>query len=87
VGVEKLATSISQKLLRVRILDIFYHPIFDFFRKTEFFNSHPCYQQLSEYTKCGSANQMVQSSWNIPMAYGRFSTAFLRSASRSAASL
>jgi hypothetical protein len=28
------------------LLDIFYHPIFDFLRKTEFFNSHAIYQQL-----------------------------------------
>jgi hypothetical protein len=27
------------------LLDIFYHPIFNFFPKTDFFNSHSIYQQ------------------------------------------
>jgi hypothetical protein len=49
VAVEKLAQqefaeiASRQEALRTifsSLLDIFYHPIFDFFRKTGFFNSH-----------------------------------------------
>jgi hypothetical protein len=49
VAVEKLAhfdfakTASRQEALKTifqSVLGIFYHPIFDFFRKTDFFNSH-----------------------------------------------
>jgi len=52
VAVEKLAHSEFAKIgsrqealqtIFPSLLDIFYHPIFDFFQKTDFFNSHPSY--------------------------------------------
>jgi hypothetical protein len=58
VAVEKLAQSEFAKIgsrqealqmIFLSLLDIFYHPIFDFFRKTDFFNSHSCDHQLSQF--------------------------------------
>src|ERR1700747_682528 len=57
VAVEKLAqrefseiTSRQEGLQTIfpSLLDIFYHPIFDFFQKNHFFNSHRISQQLFE---------------------------------------
>jgi hypothetical protein len=56
VAVEKLAHSEFAKIgsrqealqtIFLNLLDIFYRPIFDFFQKTEFFNSHRISQHLS----------------------------------------
>jgi hypothetical protein len=43
-------TASRQEALRTifpSLLDIFYHPIFDFFQENGLFNSHPCYQHVS----------------------------------------
>jgi len=57
VAVEKLAhcdvtkTASRQEALQTifpSLLDIFYRPIFDFFRKIDFFNSHSSYYHLSQ---------------------------------------
>jgi hypothetical protein len=56
VAVEKLAhfdfaktVSLQEALQAIfpSLLDIFYHPIFDFFGETDFFNSHRISQHLS----------------------------------------
>jgi hypothetical protein len=57
VAVEKLAHSEFEKIgsrqealqtIFLSLLDIFYRPIFDFFQKNKFFNSHPCSHQQSQ---------------------------------------
>jgi hypothetical protein len=40
------------------LLDIFYHPIFDFFRKTDFFNSHSSSHHLSQDGKFRSGSKL-----------------------------
>jgi hypothetical protein len=58
VAVEKLAHSEFAKIgsrqealqtIFLSLVDIFYHPIVDFFRKSEFFNSHRISRHLFQF--------------------------------------